>query len=60
MSATDLGPLEAACQWTESLVHEAAGAERAAFHRWQDACGGYEVACEEAAVARANWEQALP
>jgi hypothetical protein len=40
-------------------VHEAAEAERAAFDRWQDAYGAYEVAYEEAAIARANWEQAL-
>jgi hypothetical protein len=57
---TDLGQLDAARQWIEQLVQEAAEAERAAFVRWQDAYGAYEVACEEAALARANWEQALP
>jgi hypothetical protein len=57
---TDRGPLEVACQRTDQLVQEAAEAERAAFDRWQDAYGAYEVACEEAAIARANWEQALP
>jgi hypothetical protein len=56
---TDLAPLEAACQWTEQLVQEAAEAERAAFAQWQDAYGVYEVACEEAAIARASREQAL-
>ena len=56
---TDLGQLDAACQRTEQLMQEAAEAERAAFGRWQDAYGAYEVACDEAALARANWEQAL-
>ena len=57
---TDLGQLDAACQRTEQLVQEAAEAERAAFGQWQDAYGAYEVACDEAAIARTNWEQALP
>jgi hypothetical protein len=57
---TDLGQLDAACQRSAQLVQEAAEAERAAFVRWQDAYGAYEVACDEAALARANWEQALP
>jgi hypothetical protein len=57
---TDLGQLETACRRTEQLVQEAAEAERAAFGRWQDAYGAYEVACDEAVLARANWEQALP
>ena len=56
---TDLGQLDAACQRTEQLVHEAADAERTAYLHWQEAYGAYEVACEEAALARANWEQAL-
>ena len=56
---TDLGQLDTACQRTEQLVQEAAEAERVAFARWQDAYGAYEVACDEAALARANWEQAL-
>jgi hypothetical protein len=60
LTITDLGPLDAACRWTEQLVQEAAEAERAAFGRWQDAYGAYEVACDEAALARANWEQSLP
>jgi hypothetical protein len=37
----------------------AAEAERVAFAQWQHAYGAYEVACEEAAIARAKWEQAL-
>jgi hypothetical protein len=56
---TDLGQLDAACQRIEQLVQEAAEAESAAFAQWQHAYGAYEVACEDAATARANWEQAL-
>jgi hypothetical protein len=56
---TDLGQLEAAYQRTEQLMQEAAEAERAAFAQWQHAYGAYEVACDEAATARANWVQAL-
>ena len=56
---TDLSQLEAAYQWTEQLMQEAAEAERAAFARWQHAYGAYEVACDERAIARVNWEQAL-
>jgi hypothetical protein len=56
---TDLSQLEAAYQRTEQLMQEAAEAERAAFAKWQHAYGAYEVACDETAIARANWEQAL-
>jgi hypothetical protein len=42
---SNLGQLDAACQRTEQLVQQAAEAERAAFGRWQDAYGAYEVAC---------------
>jgi hypothetical protein len=56
---TDLGQLEAAYERTEQLMREAAEAERAAFAPWQHAYGAYEVACDEAATARANWVQAL-
>jgi len=56
---TDLGQLEAAYQRTEQLMQEAAEAEQAAFAQWQDAYGAYEVACDQAATARANWVQAL-
>jgi hypothetical protein len=56
---TDPDQHQVTCQWTEQLVQEAAEAERTAFGRWQDAYGAYEVACEEAALARATWEQAL-
>jgi hypothetical protein len=56
---TDPAQLEAAYQRTEQLLQEAAEAERAAFVRWQEAYGAYEVACDDAATARANWAQAL-
>ena len=56
---SDLSQLEAAYQRTEQLMQEAAEAERVAFAQWQHAYGAHEVACEEAAIARANWEQAL-
>jgi hypothetical protein len=56
---TDPAQLEAAYQRTEQLIEEAAEAEHAAFLRWQEAYGVYEVACDDAAIARANWEQAL-
>jgi hypothetical protein len=55
----DLGQLEAAYQRTEQLMQEAAEAEQAAFAQWQHAYGAYEVACDQAATARANWAQAL-
>jgi hypothetical protein len=59
LTVSDLGQLDAACQRTEQLVQEPAEAERAAFAQWQHAYGAYEVACDDAATARANWAQAL-
>jgi hypothetical protein len=56
---TDPAQLEAAYQRTEQLLQEAAEAEHAAFVRWQHTYGAYEVSCDDAATARANWEQAL-
>jgi hypothetical protein len=56
---TDLGQLKAVYERTDQLMQEAAEAERAAFAQWQHAYGAYEVACDEAATARANWIQAL-
>jgi hypothetical protein len=56
---TDPAQLEAAYQRTEQFLQEAAEAEHAAFLQWQEAYGAYEVACDDAATARANWEQAL-
>jgi hypothetical protein len=43
----------------EQILQEAAEAERAAFVRWQQAYGAYELACDDAMTARANWAQAL-
>jgi hypothetical protein len=56
---TDPAQLETAYQRTEQLLQEAAEVEHAAFVRWQQAYGAYEVACDDAATARANWDQAL-
>ena len=56
---TDLSQLDAAYERTEQLMQEAAEAERAAFARWQHAYGAYELACDEVAIARANWDQGM-
>ena len=56
---TDLAQLEAAYARTEQLLQESAEAEHAAFVRWQEAYGAYEVACDDAATARASWAEAL-
>jgi hypothetical protein len=56
---TDPTQIDAAYARTEQLLQEAAEAERAAFVRWQEAYGAYEVACDDAAVARVSWAQAL-
>ncbi|MGB6161483.1 MAG: hypothetical protein WBF75_02680 [Pseudonocardiaceae bacterium] len=59
LTITDPTQVAAAYARTEQLLQEAAEAERAAFVRWQEAYGAYEVACDDAAVARASWAQAL-
>jgi hypothetical protein len=56
---TDLGQLETAHARTEQLLQEADEAEHAAFVRWQQAYGAYEIACDDAATAQASWAQAL-
>ena len=56
---TDPAQLEAAYARTEQLLREAAEAEHTAFVRWQQAYGAYELACDDAMTARANWAQAL-
>jgi len=38
---------------------EAAGAEHAAFARWQEAYGAYEVARDEASTAWTAWVEAV-
>jgi hypothetical protein len=55
---TNPAQLDAAYQRAEELLQEAAEAERAAFVRWQEAYGAYEVACDDAATARATWAEA--
>jgi hypothetical protein len=55
---TDLAQLDAAYARAEQLLQEAAEAERAAIVRWQEAYGAYEVACDDAATARATWAEA--
>ncbi|MGH3901697.1 MAG: hypothetical protein ACRDTA_26275 [Pseudonocardiaceae bacterium] len=55
---TDLDQVDAAYRRTEQLLQEAAEAECAAFVAWQEAYGAYEVACDEAATARAIWARA--
>jgi hypothetical protein len=54
-----LARLEAACQRTEVLRQEAAEAERAAYERWLDALGAYEVARDESTTAWTAWAGAV-
>ena len=56
---TDPVQLEAAYQRTKQLLQEAAEAEHAAFVRWQEAYGAYQVACDDAATARESWVEAV-
>ena len=55
---TEPAELEAAYRQADLLLQEAADAERAAFARWQEAYGAYEVACDDAATALASWAEA--
>ncbi|MGH3864553.1 MAG: hypothetical protein ACRDQ4_00170 [Pseudonocardiaceae bacterium] len=50
---------EAAYQRIEQLVQEAAEAEHAAFARWQEAYGAYEVVRDEASAALTAWVGAV-
>jgi hypothetical protein len=63
MSATTerglLARLEATFERTEHHRQEAAEAERAAYERWLEALGAYEVAREEATTAWHAWVGAL-
>ena len=52
---TDLTRVDVAYAQAEQVRWEAAEAERTTFVRWQEAYGAYEVACDDAATARANW-----
>jgi hypothetical protein len=51
---TNPAQLEAAYLRVEQLLREAAEAEHAAFVRWQQAHGAYELACDDAMTARAT------
>ncbi|HEX6403691.1 MAG TPA: hypothetical protein VF003_11110 [Pseudonocardiaceae bacterium] len=59
MVSADLAQLKAMHEHAEQLREEAAEAERAAFLRWQEAYGAYEVARDEAAAAWAAWAGAI-
>ena len=50
---------EAAYRRVEQVVQEAAEAERAAYLRWQEAYGAYEVARDEASAEWAAWVEAI-
>jgi hypothetical protein len=50
---------EAAYRRVEQLVQEAAEAERAAYLRWQEAYGAYEVARDDASATWTAWVEAI-
>jgi hypothetical protein len=50
---------EAAYRRVEQLVQEAAEAERAAYLRWQEAYGAYEVARDDASATWTAWAEAI-
>lgn len=51
--------LQAAWDRLETARSDAAEAERAAFERWQDAYGAYEVIRDEASAAWQAWSEAI-
>jgi hypothetical protein len=55
----DLERLKAMHEHAEQLREEAAETERAAFLRWQEAYGAYEVARDEASAAWTAWVEAV-
>ena len=55
----DLAHLKQMHERAEQLQEEAAEAERAAFLRWQEAYGAYEVARDEASAAWTAWVEAI-
>ena len=59
MVSSDLERLKAMYEHAEQLRDEAADAERAAFLRWQEAYGAYEVARDEASAAWSAWVEAI-
>jgi hypothetical protein len=58
-TVSDPAPHEAAYRRIEQLVQEAAEAERAAYLRWQEAYGAYEVARDEAFTQWTAWVEAI-
>jgi hypothetical protein len=56
---SDLVQREAAYRRVEQLVQEAAEAERAAYLRWQEAYGAYEVARDDASATWTAWVEAI-
>jgi hypothetical protein len=59
ITPADLPELEAAFERMEQLRQEAADAERAAYQRWLDALGAYEVARDESTQAWTAWAEAI-
>ena len=55
----DLEQLREMHERAEQLRYEAAQAERAAYLRWEEAFGAYEVARDEASAAWAAWVAAI-
>jgi len=55
----DLAELEAAFDRAERVRLEAAESERAAYQRWQDCYGAYELAGAEASKAWHAWAEAV-
>jgi hypothetical protein len=56
---SDCAQVEATYRRVEHLVEEAAEAEAAAFVRWQEAYGAYEVARDKASAAWTAWAGAV-
>jgi hypothetical protein len=50
---------ETAYRRVEQLVQEAAETERAAYLRWQEAYGAYEVARDDASATWTAWVEAI-
>jgi hypothetical protein len=55
----DAAQLEAAFERAEQARVDAADAEHAAFVRWQEADGAYDVARDEASAAGMAWVEAV-
>ena len=55
----DVEQLKELHERAEQLRDEAAEAERAAYLRWEEAYGAYEVACDEATAAWTAWVEAI-